>query len=115
MKIITSNGVDVGWYECSSRDHSLYIQDFYILPEYQSRGIGSVALQLALETAASRNLPVRLGVLKVNPRAKALYERFGFVAVSETSTHILMEAHPSQSRNTRERRTTTRRSSHRTR
>jgi RimJ/RimL family protein N-acetyltransferase len=36
-------------------------------------------------------LPVRLRVLKVNPRALAFYRRLGFTCTGETETHDLME------------------------
>jgi hypothetical protein len=36
-------------------------------------------------------LPVRLRVMKVNPRALAFYERLGFMRTGETDTHDLME------------------------
>ena len=41
--------------------------------------------------ATEQELPVTLGVLKVNPRDQALYEKLGFVVNGETETHILMK------------------------
>jgi len=93
-RIITNEGVDVGYYEFAWNEGALYIHDVYILPEYQGHGIGTVVMHMVLQNAAIRNAPVRLGVLKVNPRAKAFYERLGFVAISETEKHMLMEALP---------------------
>ena len=34
--------------------------------------------------------PVTLQVLRANPRARALYERLGFVATGETAEHVLL-------------------------
>jgi RimJ/RimL family protein N-acetyltransferase len=36
-------------------------------------------------------VPVRLRVLKVNPRALAFFERLGFARAGETETHVLLE------------------------
>ncbi len=43
------------------------------------------------EEARGLGRPVRLRVLKVNPRARAFYERLGFRRTGETDTHDLME------------------------
>ena len=56
-----------------------YILDrLWLLPEYQSRGIGSDFIEKLAARADSRQVPIRLTVLRVN-RARRLYERFGFV------------------------------------
>jgi ribosomal protein S18 acetylase RimI-like enzyme len=44
-----------------------------------------------MEEARQLGLPIRLGVMKVNPRAGAFYQRLGFASTSETATHYLME------------------------
>jgi len=36
-------------------------------------------------------LPVRLRVMRANPRALAFYQRLGFMRISETATHYLAE------------------------
>lgn len=47
-----------------------------------------------MDEARRLGLPVRLQVLKINPRALSFYERSGFVRTGETDTHILMEGVP---------------------
>ncbi len=69
----------------------LKIHKLFILPEYQSRGIGEGAMMLIIKDADNSKLPVRLRVLKVNPKALAFYQRLGFKQIGETDTHILME------------------------
>lgn len=56
------------------------IEDLFVLPEYRSRGIGSQLLA-ALEGLAKRfgYSRVGLGVAVDNSRARALYERRGYV------------------------------------
>jgi ribosomal protein S18 acetylase RimI-like enzyme len=48
-------------------------------------------MALIISEAESLGLPVRLRVMKVNPRAKAFYERLGFTVISEIETHFTME------------------------
>lgn len=53
-------------------------------------GVGTALLDAVFDCARQHNLAkVTLDVIDTNPRAKALYERKGFVAVSEESTSIL--------------------------
>jgi len=60
-----------------------------IRPEFQRLGLGTQILKEVLALADDRRLPVRLRVLRVNP-ARRLYERHGFLVVSEDETHYTM-------------------------
>ncbi len=57
-----------------------------IAPAFQNRGIGT---QLMHDVIA-RGKPVQLGVLFENHRARALYERLGFLEIGRTDTHYQM-------------------------
>ena len=46
---------------------------------------------LLMDEARRLGLPVRLRVMKVNPRGLAFYERLGFTRTAETDTHDLLE------------------------
>ena len=70
---------------------ALVIQ-LFLLPEHQGRQIGRRCMLLIMEEARQLGLPVRLRVMKVNPRALAFYERLGFTCTGETDTHDLMES-----------------------
>jgi GNAT superfamily N-acetyltransferase len=59
----------------------LEIGRFFILPEYENKGIGSFLLKDILEKADRRSLLARLKYLRNNP-AHTLYERFGFKVTS---------------------------------
>ena len=63
----------------------------YILPEHQSRGIGTHLVSELLAGARAAGLAVRLRVLKGNP-ARRLYEKLGFTVTREIETHDYMEA-----------------------
>ena len=70
-------------------DH-IMLAEFYLLPAFQRRGIGTEVLGKILANADSKHLPVRLQCLKWNP-ALSLYRRHGFVTIGETETHFQME------------------------
>jgi ribosomal protein S18 acetylase RimI-like enzyme len=74
------------------------LNQIYLLLEHQNRGIGTACLTRILEEAGALGRPVRLGVLKVNPRAMALYRRLGFLPTGETDTHVRMERPSSRER-----------------
>jgi ribosomal protein S18 acetylase RimI-like enzyme len=63
-----------------------------LLPAHQGHGIGTHLVEQIVTDARRAGLPVRLSVEKDNPRARALYERLGFVAVGETESDVLLEA-----------------------
>jgi ribosomal protein S18 acetylase RimI-like enzyme len=68
------------------------LEQLYVAPEHQRRGIGSAIVRNVLAEAASLKLPVRLRVLAINPAHK-LYERLGFVVTGTTPERLYME-HP---------------------
>jgi ribosomal protein S18 acetylase RimI-like enzyme len=75
----------------------LKVNQLFLLPEHQGKEIGRRCMLLIMEEARQLRLPVRLRVMKVNPRALAFYQRLGFVRTGETDTHDLMEIHTSPS------------------
>lgn len=57
------------------------LEQLYILPGHQGRGIGSALLTLAISSSDS---PLRLWVFQRNKSARAFYERRGFAALEYT-------------------------------
>ena len=91
LHIIQFCGTDVGFLATSRSSDTLKVNQLYILPEYQGRGIGSACMARVLNDATLRQMPVVLQVLKVNIRGTAFYQRLGFTIVGETTTHFLMK------------------------
>ncbi len=91
LHIIQFCGTDVGFLATSRSPDTLKVNQLYILPEYQGRGIGSACMARVLNDATLRQMPVVLQVLKVNIRGTAFYQRLGFTIVGETTTHFLMK------------------------
>ena len=91
FQVISLNSKDIGIVAIDVTPDCLKVNQLFLLPEYQGVGIGRQCMLIIMEKGRQLALPVRLGVLKVNPRARAFYERLGFVLIGETETHDLME------------------------
>lgn len=72
------------------------IVDLSLLPDARGAGAGTRVLEHVQSEAQRAGRPVRLSVQHVNP-ARRLYERMGFVPLSETDLHCLMEWSPERS------------------
>jgi GNAT superfamily N-acetyltransferase len=90
-RIVSVADEDVGVMAVVVEPGCLKLNQLFILPERQSRGIGGECMSLLIDEARRLGLPIRLGVLRVNSRALVFYERCGFVRTGETETHILMQ------------------------
>ena len=91
FRIINAGGVDVGVVALAVAANCVKLNQMFILPEHQGRGIGRRCMGLIIDEARQLGRPIRLRVLKVNPRAVAFYQRLGFARTGETDTHVLME------------------------
>src|SRR5258708_5804281 len=85
-RIIELDGVAVGSIASIEADDDVFLSGIQLLPEHQSRGIGSKLIGSELAQAKSLGKPLRLQVLRAN-RARTLYERLGFRVVGETEHH----------------------------
>ena len=78
------NGEKVAYYRLDLSQNPGELDDFYVMPAYQGRGIGTRILEILLKDL---KIPVFLYVFKENLPAVRLYEKAGFVHredVSET-------------------------------
>ena len=85
---------DVGFFITSSTSDTLKVNQIFILPEYQGRGIGSACMTRIIDNANLEQRSVELQVLKVNTRGIDLYQRLGFTIVGEDSIYFQMEKSP---------------------
>lgn len=91
--IIRYNGIPIGTLLETETDGRLGIGRFFILPEYQNKGIGTFLLQSLLQKADESGMIVQLAYLKGN-RAESLYSRNGFQLVRQTETFCYAERQP---------------------
>ena len=91
FRVINVAGTDVGIMAVVVEPDCVRLNQIFLLPEHQGRRIGRACMLLIMEEARRLGVPVRLRVLKVNPRALAFFERLGFARAGETETHVLLE------------------------
>jgi ribosomal protein S18 acetylase RimI-like enzyme len=93
-QIIVVEGRDAGVLEVERRPDTLEIATLQIAFEVQSHGIGAAVLRDLIAEARAQRQPATLQVFQINTRARALYERLGFVEYGRSETHILMRCDP---------------------
>ena len=91
LRIIQFRGIDIGFLSTSNTSDALKVNQLFILPEYQGKGIGSVCMTRIIDDAGLEQKSVTLQVLKVNTRGIAFYQKLGFIIVGETTTHVQMK------------------------
>jgi len=89
-RIIQYDGDSIGCIELIESSAEFDLNKLYILPEYQNRGIGTRLMREAIADARSKQKPIRLSVLAVNP-ARRFYERLGFRITQSTPERHYME------------------------
>jgi len=87
--IISYDGKPVGTIATIETEDCIEVGQFFILPEYQSKGIGSYLLKSILDRADRLGKNVTLRFLKNNP-VESLYVRNGFrlIYTSEVAHHM---------------------------
>lgn len=93
-RVIRIRSVDCGIVTLDRTDECLKLNQIFIAPTHQGQGIGERCMFILFEEARRFGVPIQLRVMKVNPRARALYTRLGFSVVDETETHTIMRWHP---------------------
>ena len=88
IRIIQLNGTDVGFLSTAITPDTFKVDQLYILPEYQGKGIGAACMKRIIDYAKLEQKPVTLQVLKINTRATAFYQRLGFTIVGANATHF---------------------------
>ena len=99
--IITYDGKPVGTIATIESEDCIEVGQFFILPEYQNKGIGTYLLKSILEKADRLGKNVTLRFLKNNP-AKSLYVRNGFRIVDTSEILYYMERKVSGKKTQRE-------------
>ncbi|HWB86804.1 MAG TPA: GNAT family N-acetyltransferase [Bryobacteraceae bacterium] len=79
-----------GWMAISETDHEIRLVDIVLLPEYRGQGIGTALIQQLLADSDRTGKPVRLTV-RLDNRARRLYQRLGFRRIGGDELHDTME------------------------
>ena len=89
---ILCDGVTAGWIRACDHGEKLELDDLFVLPPFQNRGIGTAVLQKYL---AESEKPIFFYVFARNSGALRLYERLGFrVRERVGETRLIMEQTP---------------------
>ena len=91
IRIIQFHGTDTGFLSTRKTPDTFKVDQLYILPEHQGKGIGAACMKRIIDDANREQKPVTLQVLKINTRATAFYQRLGFTIVNENATHFQMK------------------------
>ena len=91
---ILCDGVTAGWIRACDEGKKLELDDLYVLPAFQNRGIGTTIIK---KTLSESTKPVYFYVFARNTGAIRLYERLGFrVREQVGDTRLIMEQNPGQ-------------------
>lgn len=92
--VIERGETPVGVLQWHDQDDHLFLAEIEVAPTHQGLGIGAAVIRQLQDQARQTARPLLLQVLRINTRAKNLYERLGFVVTGETETHLLMSWMP---------------------
>jgi GNAT superfamily N-acetyltransferase len=90
FEVIRFEGADIGVLRVERHDGHIQLDQLFILPSHQNRGIGARIVRELVREAREAGKPLRLRVLEVNP-ARKFYEREGFRVIATTPGRIHME------------------------
>ena len=77
------------WYE--ETENYIEINQIFILPKYQNKGIGCTILTEIINAGKNKKKSIILGVLKSNIKAQRLYNKLGFIEYDQTDTEIKLK------------------------
>ena len=93
--VIRADGKKAGYYHfCRNEDGEMELDDLYVFPEFQNRGIGSDVIKRCCSSVWE---PVMLYVFVRNQGAVSLYQRKGFKIVKTIKdSRYIMKWYPSE-------------------
>ena len=87
--ILRQHEDDAGWLQVEETRHIVHLQQLFVLPAVRNRGLGTNFLTWMKERAERKRKDLTLEVM-TNNRARRLYERLGFKAISTANNKIIM-------------------------
>ncbi|MEV0489223.1 GNAT family N-acetyltransferase [Streptomyces atratus] len=91
--VVVADGVFAGCVTLRPVESGWWLENFYLSPALQGRGIGAAVLRGLLERADAAGVDVRLDVVQ-GSAARRLYERHGFTREREDPIDVFMVRRP---------------------
>lgn len=88
--VIQINSLIVGYVQLRDEGNRIYLQNIALLPDFQSKGIGTRLVKELQAKAAVRGVRLELSVFRTNESARRFYERLGFERTCDSETHTEM-------------------------
>jgi ribosomal protein S18 acetylase RimI-like enzyme len=89
--IIVIENKKIGWLNYEELDSIIKINQIFIIPEYQNKGIGTNIINEIIEKGRQNKKTITLRVLKVNEKALKLYKKMSFIVNEENDTHYYLK------------------------
>jgi ribosomal protein S18 acetylase RimI-like enzyme len=89
-EIILLKNQKIGLLKLAENENEIEILQIQIEPNHQNKGIGKEIIQAIIQKAFTKNIPVKLSVLKVN-KAQNLYKTLGFEIYDENEYSYFMK------------------------
>ncbi|AKJ28093.1 GNAT family N-acetyltransferase [Caldimonas brevitalea] len=93
IRLLARDLPPVGALMVSRLPRQVRLEQLFIAPAFQRRGIGTMVLRSLLDEARAQQVPLHLSVLKTHP-GRAWYERLGLRVVDETPERYVLEWRP---------------------
>ncbi|MFJ7490788.1 GNAT family N-acetyltransferase [Streptomyces sp. NPDC097727] len=93
--VVVADGEFAGCVTLRPVEDGLWLENFYLSPTFQGRGIGTAVLRSLLARADEEGVAVRLDVLQ-GSAARALYERHGFTEERQDPIDVFMVRTPAR-------------------
>ena len=90
-EIALVSDVPIGYLSYQDKTEALFLNKLHLHPDHQGKGYGSEILSRLIRHAQRNCKSIELTVLTTNPRARAFYERHGFVSVDANREKIRMK------------------------
>ncbi len=89
-RIVQLEGEEVGLLAVEEESENLWLVKIYLVERARGHGLGTALVQKVIDEAAEKAKGVRLRVLRVNVKARALYERLGFKVIGAEPERFFM-------------------------
>ncbi|MFK4087093.1 GNAT family N-acetyltransferase [Kribbella sp. NPDC020789] len=93
--VIELEGRPIGRLRVTRHPASIELCGIQLHPSTQGQGIGTAIIRDLQQEAATRGVPLELGVEHGNPNARRLYDRLGFRKYAEDATEDKLRWQPS--------------------